>query len=287
MDAEHQGRVFRGVVLPLLASIVIVAAAVALDENLVFAGMLAAIPLTAAFVAPRGMTILVGVIALAEAAALVALAGFPAIGAAPVAAVVVFGALAVLLGPDTGREGPSEPPPAIGTGRSPRSLHLQTQADVDPLTGLLNRRGALRALGPRNDGGEMLVAFVDCDTYAQVNADFGTHIADEYLQAVAGRLRHRFPSHDIVARWDGDEFLLGISAAAEAARPVLGRVLELFEGRDIRTTAGPVPAGVSVGAALWKPGQDVEGVVARAGKALYSAKSMGGGHLVVDGNRDG
>ncbi len=151
------------------------------------------------------------------------------------------------------------------------------------MTGLLNRRGAIRALGSRNTEGERVVAFLDCDLFKSVNEQYGSDVGDEFLQAVAGRLRHRLPAHDTVARWDGDEFLLAISADGASARPALERLVAGINGTNIRTTAGPIPATVSVGAAVWAPGQELESVISRSGRALYAAKTGGRGKIVVDG----
>ena len=65
--------------------------------------------------------------------------------------------------------------------------------DVDPMTGLLNRRGAIRALGSRNMGEARVIAFLDCDLFHQVNDEHGRDVGDEFLQAMAGRLRHGLP----------------------------------------------------------------------------------------------
>ncbi len=162
-------------------------------------------------------------------------------------------------------------------------FQLQTQADLDSMTGLLNRRGAIRALGSRNNEGERVVAFLDCDLFKSVNEQYGSDVGDEFLQAVAGRLRHRLPAHDTVARWDGDEFLLAISADGSSARPALERLVAGINGTNIRTTAGPIPATVSVGAAVWAPGQELESAISRSGRALYAAKTGGRGQIVVDG----
>jgi diguanylate cyclase (GGDEF)-like protein len=167
--------------------------------------------------------------------------------------------------------------------RKAAQFQLQTQADLDSMTGLLNRRGAIRALGSRNTEGERVVAFLDCDLFKSVNEQYGSDVGDEFLQAVAGRLRHRLPAHDTVARWDGDEFLLAISADGASARPALERLVAGINGTNIRTTAGPIPATVSVGAAVWAPGQELESVISRSGRALYAAKTGGRGQIVVDG----
>jgi diguanylate cyclase (GGDEF)-like protein len=161
-------------------------------------------------------------------------------------------------------------------------VRVQASVDTDPMTGLLNRRGAIRALGHRNAEGERVVGFLDCDLFRAVNETYGTAVGDEFLQAIAGRLRHSLPAHDTVARWDGDEFLVAISAEASAAMNALERVVGAINGHPIRTAAGPIEASMSVGAAVWTSGQELEDVISRAGRALSSAKSSGRGQAVLD-----
>jgi diguanylate cyclase (GGDEF)-like protein len=199
----------------------------------------------------------------------------------PMVALIVLAAIAVIA--SRFRESDAATHAAPPERRKSVQFQLQTQADLDSMTGLLNRRGAIRALGSRNTEGERVVAFLDCDLFKSVNEQYGSDVGDEFLQAVAGRLRHRLPAHDTVARWDGDEFLLAISADAASARPALERLVAGINGTNIRTTAGPIPATVSVGAALWSPGQELESVISRSGRALYAAKTGGRGKIVVDG----
>jgi len=110
----------------------------------------------------------------------------------------------------------------------------------------------------------MLIAFVDCDRFAEISSEHGAEVLDEYLQAVAGRLRNCLAADDVVARWESDEFLLAITAQAWAAPAVLDRVLERFQGRAIRTVAGSLPGSVSIGAATWPPGQALDQVFTRS-----------------------
>ena len=154
--------------------------------------------------------------------------------------------------------------------------------DTDAMTGLLNRRGVIRALGPQNTGDERVVAFLDCDGFRRVNEQHGSEIGDEFLQAIAGRLRHSLPARDAVARWDGDEFMVVMSVEASLAKPALERVAGTINGHPIRTAAGPIETSMSVGAAVWLPGQDLEDVISRAGRALHTAKTDANGRVVLD-----
>jgi diguanylate cyclase (GGDEF)-like protein/PAS domain S-box-containing protein len=96
----------------------------------------------------------------------------------------------------------------------------QMDAEHDPLTGLLNRRGALRRLesviGPGGLWREGLaVAYLDLDGFKRVNDVFGHQEGDRCLIKVASALRKSLRGDDMVARLGGDEFLAIFPAASE------------------------------------------------------------------------
>jgi len=283
VDSNRTSEVTRGVVLPLIVLVVIFALGVVLGEDAVYIAMMGVVPMIAAvFTGPR-LTAISAVLAVASGLALALLPSDESLqdSLIPLVALVIFAILAVIASRSS--KVIIETVAAAPERRKSAQFQLQTQADLDSMTGLLNRRGAIRTLGPRNIDKDRVVAFLDCDLFKSVNEQYGSDVGDEFLQAIAGRLRHRLPSHDTVARWDGDEFLLVISADAASARPALERLVAGINGTNIRTTAGPVPATVSVGAALWSPGQELEDVISRSGRALYAAKTGGRGKIVVDG----
>lgn len=283
MDSNRTSEVTRGVVLPLILLVLIVALGVVTGSHAVYVALMAAVPMLAAVFADVRLTAIVAVVTVIAGVTLVLIPGDEPVADSyvPLAGVVVAAIIAVV----ASRVAKA----AVGQVSSPSErrrgaqFQLQTQADLDSMTGLLNRRGAIRTLGARNGESDRVVAFVDCDLFKSVNEQYGSDVGDEFLQAIAGRLRHRLPGHDTVARWDGDEFLLVISADEGTARPALERLVQGINGTTIRTTAGPIPATVSVGAALWSPGQDLENVISRSGRALYAAKSGGRGKIVLDG----
>ncbi len=283
MDSSRKSEVTRGVVLPLIVLVVLTAAAVVSGQHAVYIAMMAAVPMFAAVFARVGFTALVAILSFVAG---IVVALIPADedfndSLVPLLGLVAFAAIAVVASRFRGGEDPVAP--TATESRKSMQFQLQTQSDLDAMTGLLNRRGAIRVLGPRNTDHERVVAFLDCDLFKSVNEQYGTDVGDEFLQAIAGRVRHRLPSQDTVARWDGDEFLLVIAADEKTARPALERLVAGINGTNIRTAAGPMPVTVSVGAALWAPGQELEDVISRSGRALYAAKSAGRGRIVVDG----
>jgi diguanylate cyclase (GGDEF)-like protein len=284
VDSSRKSEVTRGVVLPLIALVVIVAVGVVTGQHAVFVAMMAAVPMFSAIFASVVFTALVAVVTFLAGLVLTFMPGDEDVSDSivPLVALIILAAIAVIASRFRGSDA-SQPAASISPERrKSMQFQLQTQADTDSMTGLLNRRGAIRALGPRNSDSERVVAFLDCDLFKQVNEQYGSDVGDEFLQAVAGRLRHSLPPHDTVARWDGDEFLLAVAANSTSAQPALERVVSTINGHPIRTTSGPIPATVSVGAALWGPGQELEDVISRAGRALYAAKSGGRGRIVVD-----
>lgn len=283
MDSNRTSEVTRGVVLPLILLVLILAIGVVTGQDAVYVALMAAVPMLAAVFTGVRLTLVVAVVTLLAAVALVAIPSDEPLADSyvPLGALVLLSAVAVVA--SRSNKVVIEHVTAPVERRKGAQFQLQTQADLDSMTGLLNRRGAIRTLGPRNNEAERVVAFLDCDLFKSVNEQYGSDVGDEFLQAIAGRLRHRLPAHDTVARWDGDEFLLVISADEKSARPALERLVQGINGTNIRTTAGPIPATVSVGAALWSPGQDLENVISRSGRALYAAKSGGRGKIVLDG----
>jgi diguanylate cyclase (GGDEF)-like protein len=249
-------------------------------------GLLVAVPLFGAIFLSTALTALVGILVLAVAAGLAYLTADGGYDdyVLPLAAVVVAVLVAVVSAAVRGRARRREPDgQAGGKGeRVPDSLRPEDPVDGDPLTGLLNRRGAIRALGPRNSGADRVLAFLDCDRLGDVNAMQGTEAGDELLRAVAARLRDSLPAPDTLARWEADEFLAVASASAESALPVLERMVAAVSAEPIRTDSGPIDATVSVGAATWPAGQDLEDAFSRAGRALLRAKGAGRGQVVLD-----
>ena len=82
----------------------------------------------------------------------------------------------------------------------------RTLADIDPLTGLLNRRAFLtRAIGRE---GDQLLHVVDLDHFKVVNETIGHDGGDEVLRVVARVLRTALPADALVARIGGEEFAL-------------------------------------------------------------------------------
>jgi diguanylate cyclase (GGDEF)-like protein len=93
------------------------------------------------------------------------------------------------------------------------NARLEKLVFLDPLTGLLNRRGLQDALsretGRRGRGELNLLALIlDLDNFAEINNTLGHAVGDIFLKEVADKLKSFVRSVDYVVRVGGDEFLI-------------------------------------------------------------------------------
>jgi diguanylate cyclase (GGDEF)-like protein len=153
-------------------------------------------------------------------------------------------------------------------------------ASIDPLTGLLNRRGFL-------DGAQSMIAqaaqnrepvsvlIFDLDHFKAVNDRFGHAAGDEALRTFGATVGRTMRASDLLGRIGGEEFAAVLPATVEEAASAAERVRANFEEAG-RTVAGhQLAATVSVGAAGGLPGTDIATLLSRADRALYRAKANG------------
>jgi len=127
---------------------------------------------------------------------------------------------------------------------------LERLATVDPLTGLLNRRGVEAAMAKvqaatSRGGVECHFLLIDLDDFKRVNDRYGWEWGDRLLEGVGRALADTFRSSDHVARVGGDEFLVllpttRLAAALELARRIraaLGAVVVHVDGAELRCRA--------------------------------------------------
>jgi diguanylate cyclase (GGDEF)-like protein len=143
----------------------------------------------------------------------------------------------------------------------------RADAALDPLTGLLNRRGlAGWADGQSRDTAVAVVTF-DVDGLKSLNDRDGHAGGDEALAAVALSLAAECRSGQAAARLGGDEFVLVAPAAdLDAARAVARRV-----ERAVVTEAAHRGVGLSAGSSAGRLA-DLDQLVAGADRALYDGR---------------
>lgn len=87
---------------------------------------------------------------------------------------------------------------------------LKTQASIDPLTGLNNRRSTMEYLEKllKNAMNSVSICLCDIDFFKKVNDTYGHDVGDTVLKKIAESFRKELPQDTFVSRWGGEEFLL-------------------------------------------------------------------------------
>ncbi len=84
---------------------------------------------------------------------------------------------------------------------------LRQLIDIDPLTGLANRRALRPVLQSARQTGAAIIV-LDVDNFKEINDNHGHMVGDECLKRLATIMRSCFRTEDRLFRWGGDEFLL-------------------------------------------------------------------------------
>ncbi|RAR62218.1 PAS domain S-box-containing protein/diguanylate cyclase (GGDEF)-like protein [Onishia taeanensis] len=156
------------------------------------------------------------------------------------------------------------------------------EAEHDPLTGLLNRRGFERRLEEaliewqQRDQQSVLMIF-DLDHFKPINDEGGHALGDEMLRAIAGAITPLVRKNDYVARQGGDEFaILMPSCTLAQARTVSSRLLETVAGLSVSAEGKDYRVTLSLGAACFLvTDTSIDEILARADDASYQAKRKG------------
>lgn len=153
-------------------------------------------------------------------------------------------------------------------------LENERLAERDRSTGLLNRRGMLRAfhdLAPAPDRPWQL-ALLDLDEFKQINDTFGHQAGDDLVVQVARRLRRQAGPHAVLGRSGGDEFVVMQPAGPDLVEQLRERVF----GEPFTVAGHEMPIRASIGVTdLTRPGLDENVVFAEADIAVYAAKAAG------------
>ncbi|MEU7143742.1 GGDEF domain-containing protein [Nocardia sp. NPDC046473] len=166
---------------------------------------------------------------------------------------------------------------------------LRADAQSDPLTGLLNRRGLDSYLSShivhcRQESA--YVATLDMDRFKAVNDTFGHPFGDEVLTRTAQRLREAVESDALIARTGGEEFVI-VGCLREDAAAVGERLRSAIETMpDL-----PLPITASVGIAVLEGTRTTSSddvatyrrLLRRSDSAMYRAKRRGGNAVAIAG----
>jgi len=153
---------------------------------------------------------------------------------------------------------------------------LLTQANADPLTGLLNRRGIQQVLEAelathRQSGEPLTVFMMDLDGFKPINDRYGHGAGDRALIWIAGELQRLLRSNDQLGRYGGDEFLAILPGIdQEQAQQIAQRITTSLVATSEREPHLP-SASIGVATAM-TDGSDAHKLLEVADSRLYALK---------------
>jgi diguanylate cyclase (GGDEF)-like protein len=161
-------------------------------------------------------------------------------------------------------------------------------AMVDPLTGLINRRGFFvesARIARRQAEHPQLAAvlLIDLDKFKSINDRFGHAIGDKVLQIFAETATQTVRPSDFVGRLGGEEFAAVLhNVGRERALVIAERMRAAFAEATATVEGCAVGATASVGMVLSDcPEFDVSELLVQADRALYEAKERGRNRVEV------
>jgi diguanylate cyclase (GGDEF)-like protein len=164
-------------------------------------------------------------------------------------------------------------------------------AETDGLTGVLNRRGSEEVLErflrlAAGQGDPLAFAVVDLDCFKGINDRCGHSVGDEVLARVARLLQKRFRAQDVVARWGGEEFVVGMYGMDRAdGVQRLAEALEVLREEPFAEPGGGT-FGVTFSAGVAEfdtDGRDLQSLYRAADAAMYNAKRAGRDRVLPSG----
>lgn len=170
---------------------------------------------------------------------------------------------------------------------------LERLASTDPLTGTRNRRAFLEEarkeqLRWRRFGEPLSLAMIDLDCFKSINDRFGHVYGDQVLKHFVTTVHGTIREVDIFGRWGGEEFALLLpSTCLRKAAVVAERIRECIQAapppREPCCASGYAHVTASIGVAAFASENDtIEGVINRADRMLYMAKSSGRNCVCMD-----
>ncbi|TAK49704.1 MAG: GGDEF domain-containing protein [Xanthobacteraceae bacterium] len=158
---------------------------------------------------------------------------------------------------------------------------IEELAEIDELTGTLNRRSIMKAITAEIDQTRrtqmpLCIAMIDLDWFKIINDRFGHPVGDEVLRTFAITLCANMRAADKLGRYGGEEFMLAMPNTSEqAADSLLRRLIAISSSLDWSDVMPDVALTFSAGIARMRPDDTLESLVARADIALYDSKQGG------------
>ncbi|MBI3902917.1 MAG: GGDEF domain-containing protein [Nitrosomonadales bacterium] len=166
------------------------------------------------------------------------------------------------------------------------------EALIDPLTGILNRRGfegkAQQIFADKASVEKGLcLLMLDIDHFKKINDTYGHLFGDKVICGIAAAIKSKIKGQDAVARLGGEEFAVLLPETAVAgAHAVAEQIRSSIERGKIRRLDTQEQIGgitISIGVSIYAAGSNITELLDQADKALYVSKEGGRNRVSVYG----
>lgn len=159
---------------------------------------------------------------------------------------------------------------------------IREQATIDRVTRLPNRWFFTEQIGlaltkVKRSGNKAALLFIDVDNFKSINDSLGHSIGDDFLRAIAGRLKECIRESDIIARLGGDEFTILLNdiddykIAFKISENIIHQVSQAF-----MLAGHQIFSSVSIGISIFPDdATDVDTLLSHADQAMYASKQQG------------
>ncbi len=161
-------------------------------------------------------------------------------------------------------------------------LRLERVSRLDTLTHINNRRALMEGLQvelqrSRRYAHPFALLFIDIDRFKEINDRYGHAFGDKVLHKVAQTIGAAIRPPDILGRYGGEEFIVGlVECNLEGARRIAERIRLKIARTGFIWEKNRASVTVSIGAAAMTAGADrLNLLIEQADRALYQGKAKG------------
>ncbi len=167
---------------------------------------------------------------------------------------------------------------------------LREMANIDPLTGICNRRKMHQILKNSLEHNDELpyqavVAMMDVDFFKTVNDTYGHDAGDEVLLSLAHMLyekQEKIPGF-YVSRWGGEEFLVFYEKYRENNEEIIcdfDNLRKEIQDMVVKVDNKEIQITVTMGLAFYKKGENIQNLIKLADNNLYEGKHAGRNRVI-------
>jgi diguanylate cyclase (GGDEF)-like protein len=177
---------------------------------------------------------------------------------------------------------------ALAASQASMALELKRLSEIDPLTGILNRRAfdsmsqaTLKAIAA--DGKFGAVILFDVDHFKSINDIHGHSAGDAVLCALAERIQSTLRPGDCLARHGGEEFVVLTSVVHRDDAKAIAERLRLILSHVTISNHPEISISASFGVSVQTDEHEsLRDLIAEADRCLYAAKGLGRNRVYID-----